>query len=95
MVEQSVKPDTSPTDGIITHPDDSVKGENKNIPHSDRDSYAPTFYSHMGKVIDGTVIKIFFLNIFTYIISSLITSVVRILRLEEKSKMDLWKSEKS
>ena len=33
---------------IISQSDDSVKRK-----YSDRDTYAPTFYSHMGKVIDG------------------------------------------
>jgi hypothetical protein len=41
------------SDKSISQDSQFVKGENENIPHSDRDSYAPTFYSHMGKVIDG------------------------------------------
>ena len=32
-------------------------GENSDIRYSDRVSYAPTFYSHMGKVIDGIKIE--------------------------------------
>ena len=38
--------------GIISQDSDSVKRDGENILYSDRVSYAPTFYSHMGKVID-------------------------------------------
>ena len=37
---------------IVSQDSDSVKRDGENILYSDRDSYAPTFYSHMGKVID-------------------------------------------
>lgn len=33
--------------------EDFVKEHKDNVKYSDRDSYAPTFYSHMGKVVDG------------------------------------------
>ena len=49
MVEQSVTSDTSTTKGSISHPNDSVKKQLKKT----SSSYAPTFYSYMGKVIDG------------------------------------------
>ena len=38
---------------IISHPDEKVNTLDENILLSDRESYVPTFYSHMGKVVDG------------------------------------------
>ena len=50
----TVTHDTPFIEDIIPQEPNSVNRENSKTEenHSDRDSYAPTFYSHMGKVID-------------------------------------------
>ena len=43
-----------PSNGGLYHKNASVSsGKKKKNPHSDRVSYAPTFYSYMGKIVDG------------------------------------------
>lgn len=53
IARQAVKVPKSSNKGLYHKEGDLSSGEDENTPHSDRDSYAPTFYSHMGKVIDG------------------------------------------
>jgi hypothetical protein len=60
-VYEVFEPDQVKSADTVTYDDDGnviplserFKKDNPDIRFSDRDSYAPTFYSHMGKVIDG------------------------------------------